>query len=294
MFMINIAQFVLSFYLFQKCHGLLSLPFTSFKTRAPVMKGNQRFMGGYDATIGADPSTPLQFFTLPGNTCPYAQRTLITLYELGIPFDVTEVSGRPMPDWYLKINPRGKVPAIRIPTCDYEVVYESAICNEFLCDYATHVLKMHQELMPQDPMMRARIRLLNDHCDNIFSKTQFTYLMNKEKERDIQLANDMEEALMVYEKALDKSGGPYLLGNQFTLADLHVLPFIQRLVVSLRHWKDYKLPQDKFPRLLVWFSSCLERESVKTSSMDDGKIIEVYQRFMDVNYSFGGLNKNQS
>ena len=54
-----------------------------------------RMMGGYDATIGAAPSTPIQFFTLPGNTCPYAQRTHIALVELGVPFDVTEVSGMP-------------------------------------------------------------------------------------------------------------------------------------------------------------------------------------------------------
>lgn len=65
--------------------------------------------GGYDQTVGADPSTPIQFFVLPGNTCPYAQRTHIALVELGIPFDTTEVSGMPKPDWYLKINPRGKV-----------------------------------------------------------------------------------------------------------------------------------------------------------------------------------------
>jgi Glutathione S-transferase len=99
---------------------------------------------------------------------------------------------------------------------------------------------------------------------------------------------------MVYEEALEKSGGPYFLGNQFTLADLHILPFIQRLVVSLRHWKGYSLPQDKFSRLLDWFSLCLERESVKKSSMDDEKIIRVYQRFMDANYSFGGLNQNKT
>ena len=30
--------------------------------------------GGYDATVGADPSTPIQFFTTPENTCPYAAR----------------------------------------------------------------------------------------------------------------------------------------------------------------------------------------------------------------------------
>jgi hypothetical protein len=56
------------------------------------------------------------------------------------------------------------------------VIYESAICNEFLCDYAsTTLLLMHHTLMGPtvDPIMKANIRLHNDHCDNIFTKTQF-------------------------------------------------------------------------------------------------------------------------
>ena len=62
--------------------------------------------GGYDATIvGANPTTPIQFFAFPGKTCPYAQRTHIALLELGIPFDMTEVTAMPKPDWYLKIHP---------------------------------------------------------------------------------------------------------------------------------------------------------------------------------------------
>ncbi|KAL9188187.1 hypothetical protein ACHAXT_006565 [Thalassiosira profunda] len=248
--------------------------------------------GGYDATVGADPSTPIQFFTLPGNTCPYAQRTHIVLKELGLPFDITEVSGMPKPDWYLKINPRGKVPALRMPTADYAVVYESAICNEFLCDYAT-ALQEEQSLMPSDPFLRAKIRLLCDHCDNVFAGTQFTYLMNKEDQRDEELCAEMENALAAYEEALAGSGGPYLLGEDFTLADVHVLPFLQRLKITLQHWKAYELPKDKFPKLLCWLDACLQRESVRESSMSEEKTIEVYTRFVGADYKFGGLNANK-
>ena len=249
--------------------------------------------GGYDATIGADPSTPIQFFTLPGNTCPYAQRTHIALQELGIPFDVTEVSGMPKPDWYLSINPRGKVPTLRVPTADYAVIYESAICNEFLCDYVTTILQQEQAVMPSDPFIRAKIRLLNDHCDNIFAKTQFTYLMNQDTKKDEELCTEMENALDMYEKALIESKGPYLLGEEFTLADIHIVPFIQRLVITLGHWKQYELPKEKFPSLLAWIDACLSRESVLESSMSKEKTIEVYERFVGADYAFGGLNKNK-
>lgn len=257
--------------------------------------------GGYDATIGADPNTPIQFFAFSGKTCPYAQRTHIALLELGIPFDMTEITSMPKPDWYLKINPQGKVPALRVPTADYAVIYESAICNEFLCDYATTTqqqsnnnMEHHHTLMPaSDPFTRAKIRLLNLHCDNVFTKTQFTYLMNKDDGLDEGLCDEMENALQPFEDSIVQSKGPYLMGGEFTLADLHLFPFIQRLIVTLKEWKGYELPQDKFPNLLAWFIKCNERDSVKESSMTTEKIIEVYQRFVSVDYKFGGLNKNK-
>jgi len=66
--------------------------------------------------------------------------------------------------------------------------------------------------------------------------------MNKDVEKDEELCAEMESALCAYEEALVKSKGPYLFGDEFTLADVHVLPFLQRLVITLKHWKDYELP----------------------------------------------------
>ena len=189
-------------------------------------------------------------------------RTYMVLKELNIPFEVTEVSGRPKPDWYLRINPRGKVPAIRIPQLNNQVIYESAICCEYLCDAA-----VQQTLMPNDPMQRAIIRLLNDHCDTMFTKTQFTYLMNNDIEKDKELVTAMEDALLMYEEQLEKSGGPFLMGEHFTLSDIHVLPFILRLVVSLKHFKNYELLSDKFPKFLAWYELCSKRESVMAAAL---------------------------
>lgn len=268
----------------------IAFPPLSSKTN---VRDTAKPMGGYDATVGVDPSTPIQFFTLPENTCPFAQRTAITFNELNIPAQVFKVTGRPKPDWFLKINPQGKVPTIRVPTFDQEVITESSICNEFLCDYATSVLKKSQTLMPENPVTRAQIRLLNDHCDNVFTKTQFTFLMNKDPEKDKQLAEEMEKALLVYEESIKKHGGVYLLGEHFTLADIQIYPFIRRLMVTLQHWKNYHLPSDKFAKLLIWFNACTERKSVKEENISEEKIIEVYTKFFEINYKFGGLNQNE-
>jgi glutathione S-transferase len=123
------------------------------------------------------------------------------------------------PDWFLKINPRGKVPALKVPSLGYDaIIYESAICNEFLCDYCSVTLKKDQKLMPSDPLLRAKIRLWNDHCDSSYSKTQFTYLMNKDASKDDELCGEMEGALQFYEDILADGGGPYLAGEDFTIA----------------------------------------------------------------------------
>ncbi|KAL7547434.1 hypothetical protein ACHAWF_012067, partial [Thalassiosira exigua] len=246
--------------------------------------------------LRAAPATPDPIsFALPGKTCPYAQRTHICLLEFELPFDSVEVTGVPKPDWYLKINPRGKVPALRVPSEGYDaVVYESGICDEFLCDYAATLrLGKGGTLMPADPFRRARVRLLNDHCDAVFAKSQFTYLMNKESDKDGALRREMEDALTAYEDALVESGGPYFLGEKFTLAGVHVFPFLQRLTVTLKHWKGYELPEGKFARLREWIGRCEERPSARASSMTKEEIIEVYERFVEVDYGFGGLNRNR-
>lgn len=292
------AQFYLAFIFFMGGSKHFTTSFASMNTGSTSTSASSSSlkMGGYDATVGANPSLPIQFFTLPENACPYAARTRIALQELNLDYETTEISVSPKPDWYLRINPRGKVPAIRVPACNNEVITESAICNEFLCDYAFTTgagTGSTTTLLPQDPTLRARIRLLNDHCDNVMTKAQYTYFMNKDVANDSEMLKQLENTLEVYEDAINQSGGPFLMGEQFTLADAHMLPFFLRLVVSLEHFKRYLLPQDKFPKLLEWFHLCSKRDSVKESSLSNDRIIDIYTKFLDIDYSFGGLNANK-
>mmetsp|Transcript_20520 Transcript_20520/g.29766 ORF Transcript_20520/g.29766 Transcript_20520/m.29766 type:complete len:298 (+) Transcript_20520:116-1009(+) len=247
--------------------------------------------GGNDADL-IKKDENIEFFTLQGGMCPYAARTLIVLHELGLQFDTVEVSGRPKPDWYLEINPRGKVPAIRVPSDKNTIVYESAICDEYLCDYYDLSVGGDRNLMPRAPSERANIRLLNDHYDTVVGPAQFTFLMNKDSEKDEELENAMEKSLDVYEETLKNSGGPFLIGESFTLADVHILPFVLRLIVSLRHFKSYELPRKRYPLLLRWYELCSARKSVQEAARSEERIIEVYKMFVERDYAFGGLNKN--
>jgi glutathione S-transferase len=243
-------------------------------------------------------SNLFKFYTLKGGMCPYAARTWMTLLELGLPFEIIDVSPMNKEDWYLEINPRGKVPALE-NIKDGSVIYESAICDEYLSDLAREMDKDgpsegkdYWKLMPINSSQRAALRLLNDHVDNDLSPVQFTFLMNKETEKDKKLTEKLEMALDVLEQTLVSNGGPFLMGYEFSLADVHLLPFFLRLKITLKHYKDYDIPKERFARLLDWFELCSERQSVKETVKSKEQIIEVYNRFVEANYAFGGLNKN--
>ncbi|KAK9115770.1 hypothetical protein Sjap_014717 [Stephania japonica] len=46
--------------------------------------------------------------------CPFTQRVLLTLEEKNLPYDTKLVDLANKPEWFLKINPEGKVPVIKL------------------------------------------------------------------------------------------------------------------------------------------------------------------------------------
>lgn len=245
--------------------------------------------GGYDATV-TNPNLPIEFYTLKGGMCPYAARTHMVLMELGLEFTTIHVERNA--DWYRRINPRGKVPALRVPADDNIVIYESAICNEYLCDYCSSNnpnAEVGQLLLPSSASLRARIRLLNDHFDTVVASAQFTFLMNKDPQEDASLADKLMDGLQVFEDIL-QDGREFLTGSGFTLADVHILPFVTRLIISLGHFKGFDLPEDRFSKFLAWYSRCSTRESVIAATPSKEQILETYEKFVKADYSFGGLN----
>jgi len=225
---------------------------------------------------------PVEFFTL--EMCPYAQRVWIVMEELQIPYTTTLVNARDKTAWYLKeINPRGKVPAIR-DAATGAVVYESLIINEYLADRFDGA----HALLPSEPAARATLRLWNEHLDTQLAPAHFTLLMNKNETQAVAKEEALRLALQRYEEGIV---GPYLLGDAFTLADAAALPFFERLVFSLEHFKAAR-PLDDFPRTKAWFKHASARASFEATRRPKDKLVELYERFLSVDYKFGGLNKS--
>jgi glutathione S-transferase len=151
--------------------------------------------------------------------CPYAQKVRVVLAEKELEYETVLVDLRKQeqrtPE-FLRLNPLGKVPVL---VDDDEVVIDSTIINEYLED--EYPLP---RLMPEDSQTRARVRFLEDYCDNEFIPytTQLLVQLRKpDAERDAQQVEQIRErlrrGLYLLRDRLD--GHEHLVGNDFTLAD---------------------------------------------------------------------------
>ena len=87
-----------------------------------------------------------------GTTCPFSHRCRIVLYEKGMDFQVIDVDLFAKPEDIAIINPYGRVPVLVERDL---ILYEPNIINEYIDERFPH-----PQLMPADPIMRARARQL--------------------------------------------------------------------------------------------------------------------------------------
>ncbi|MGH6644905.1 MAG: glutathione S-transferase N-terminal domain-containing protein, partial [Bradyrhizobium sp.] len=87
-----------------------------------------------------------------GTTCPFSQRCRNVLYEKGMDFQIIDVDLHNKPEDLAVMNPYNEVPVLVERDL---ILYESNIINEYIDDRFPH-----PQLMPADPVMRARARLM--------------------------------------------------------------------------------------------------------------------------------------
>ncbi|MFN5079581.1 MAG: glutathione S-transferase N-terminal domain-containing protein [Burkholderiales bacterium] len=156
-----------------------------------------------------------------GTTCPYSQRCRLVLFEKGMDFEIRDVDLFNKPEDISVMNPYGQVPILVERDL---ILYESNIINEYIDERFPH-----PQLMPPDPVQRARVRL---------------FLFNLEKEIFTHVAL-LEGRAPQNEKALEKSKltirdrltqlapiflkNKYWLGEDFSMLDVAIAPLLWRL-----------------------------------------------------------------
>jgi glutathione S-transferase len=118
-----------------------------------------------------------------------------------------------------------------VPAVEYEgkALYESLIVCEFLEDaYPSH----SPQLLPADPYDRARVRICIDHLGKTIIPAIYKLTQAQEKEKQDVLREELYASLRTYMKEVK---GPWFLGEQFSLADLSITPWVVRDFVITEH-----------------------------------------------------------
>src|SRR3954469_20834226 len=153
-----------------------------------------------------------------GTTCPFSQRCRIVLYEKGMDFQIIDVDMYNKPEDIAVMNPYNRLPVLVERDL---ILYESNIINEYIDERFPH-----PQLMPADPVMRARARLflynfeeqLFDHIADIES----TNPKVAEKAR-ITIRDNLTQIVPLFSKQ------QYILGDEFSMLDVAIAPLLWRL-----------------------------------------------------------------
>jgi len=198
--------------------------------------------------------------------CPFVQRSVITLLYKQAPYKITYIDLAEPPEWFLKISPFGKVPALRLE--DGTTLFESAIINEYIDDITP------PQLSPSDPLKRAQNRSWIQFGEQCIVD-QYQLMMAKDEETFDSVRTRTRNNLDKVEKILGK--GPWFNGETFSLVDAAYAPIFMRY--DLIKPKDDVMPESRYPRINAWSRALLDLPSVQDSVTDDfSKLLVNYIR----------------
>ncbi len=154
-----------------------------------------------------------------GTTCPFSQRCRFVLFEKGMDFEIKDVDLFNKPEDISVMNPYGQVPILVERDL---ILYESNIINEYIDERFPH-----PQLMPADPVMRARTRLFLFNFEReLFVHVQT--LENSNKQPAIDKAKlIIRDRLTQLAPILLKN--KYMLGDDFSMLDVAIAPLLWRL-----------------------------------------------------------------
>ena len=154
-----------------------------------------------------------------GMTCPFSHSCRFVLYEKGCEFEIQDIDMF-QPIDVSSLNPYGEVPILRERDL---TLYQADVINNYIDERFPH-----PQLMPPDPMQRARARLFSYVLNReVFSHVRLLENRNATEEMHNAARSKLRDQLTVIGTRLN--AGAYLLGEEFTLLDVSLAPVLWRL-----------------------------------------------------------------
>ena len=178
--------------------------------------------------------------------CPYAIRARMSLYYSKISYEHREILLRKRPNSLYEISPKGTVPVLQLP--DGLIIDESIDIMKWSLKQSDVDSLYKKQLTEQDSMIE-----IND--------TKFKYWLDRYKYHVRYPENTFEEyqhqlAIILTDYNLRLKKSTFLLGNNVSLGDLALMPFIRQAAHVDLHWFN-----GKFIELSNWL------EKFKTSKL---------------------------
>lgn len=225
----------------------------------------------------------LTLYNWPTSTC--SQKVRLVLAEKSLPFQdrrLDSSKSENLSDWYLKLNPNGVVPTL---SHGGRIVIDSSVICEYLDEVFPDV-----RLSPADAYQRARMRAWRQFIDEVptaairvpsynryirhkwqsMPQAEFDALVDKRTvrkhfyksmgrggsspEEERHAIERLRETVQRMDRAL--ADGPWMIGDEFTLADVALVPTLVRM-------SDIGLAEvwDGLPRVAGWLERVQTRPS---------------------------------
>lgn len=209
--------------------------------------------------------------------CPYAQRTRTLLGLKGIAHELVEIDiTKPRPDWFLKINPTGQVPAL---LHHGRPLNELSVINEYLEECFPE-----PPVFPADPYARALSRIMIDFCNGRFAGNLYRLLMEQDpaKRQRIEASAAKDWAWIDAFIARIAPAGDFLFGD-FGMVELTFGPFFQRYQLNEYYWQ-FCVP-DELTRVRRWRAAMDAHPALQATSFPPEDLIKLY-----ADYALGFAN----
>jgi glutathione S-transferase len=188
-----------------------------------------------------------------------ATRTLWMVHELGIPFDLVEVTpgaeGSRKPE-YLRLNPNGQVPFI---DDDGLVLWESMAINLYLAK--KHGAPVGPRDLAEDGQMTMwgfwTVNEIEPHASTVLYNTAERPEAERNAAALAAALKALNAPLMVLERKLQEGGG-YLVGRRFSVADLNAISCLFYLRFAPQALADK-------PAIRAWYDAGMARPANRSA-----------------------------
>jgi len=201
--------------------------------------------------------------------CPFVHRAWIAALEKKVPVELVYVPlGGEMPEWYKQINPRETIPTLQTGNT---FIYESNLIAQYLDD----AFEPKQSLFPGSAYDRHRIRFFMEQVGG-FVGAAYSYLRDPSDEKQTGLKHNIAglEKLLI-----EQSEGPFFLGQAFTLADIAIVPFLDRFRHTLFAYCNGFDLFATAPRLKALLDAAYLRPSVFQTAQPGTFYVEAYKSY---------------